>query len=195
MAERVTRFVPQLERRLVVRPHPVRVTDESLSRGTASPPVILIPILPAPYKRLDWHVRRLHEALAEVGTPNSVIAVTASPDEMPAVSALSGIRFLGRLSAADLSGHWASARAVYFPTGLESFGYPLAEARVRGIPIIAQDSAQNREIAGAALNAFDPRFEESLQAAVSGALADRPEPDPTPFDPDRYFDWLFAGAQ
>ena len=46
---------------------------------------------------------------------------------------------------------WARSRAIYFPTDLESFGYPLAEARVSGQPVIARDTALNREIAGPAL--------------------------------------------
>ena len=44
---------------------------------------------------------------------------------------------------------WSRCRAVYFPTGLESFGCPLAEARVNGVPVIARDTPQNREIADA----------------------------------------------
>ena len=49
---------------------------------------------------------------------------------------------------------WARSRVIYFPTEIESFGYPLAEARVHGQPVIAPDTEQNREIAGAALFGF-----------------------------------------
>ena len=62
------------------------------------------------------------------------------------------------------------ARAVYFPGGLESFGYPLAEARAGGRPVIARDTAQNREIAGPALCGYTPGDPASLELAVKTAL-------------------------
>ena len=58
------------------------------------------------------------------------------------------------------------ARAVYFPGGLESFGYPLAEARAGGRPVIARDTTQNQEIAGAALCGYTPGDPASLELAV-----------------------------
>ena len=57
----------------------------------------------------------------------------------------------------------ARSRAIYFPTGLESFGYPLAEARVSGQPAIARDTAQNREIAGPALCGYSLGDPDSLR--------------------------------
>jgi glycosyltransferase involved in cell wall biosynthesis len=84
------------------------------------------------------------------------------------------------------------ARAVYFPSGLESFGYPLAEARAAGRPVIARDTAQNREIAGPALCGYSPGDPTSLELAVKTALTAQVSPDPAPFDPDTYFDWLLG---
>ena len=73
---------------------------------------------------------------------------------------------MGRIDQHDLRQVWARSRAIYFPTGLESFGYPLAEARVSGQPVIARDTAQNREIAGPALCGFTPGDPDSLRHAV-----------------------------
>ena len=42
------------------------------------------------------------------------------------------IEFLGRIDQRQLAGVRARSTAIYFPTGLESFGYPLAEARAGG---------------------------------------------------------------
>ena len=87
---------------------------------------------------------------------------------------------------------WARSRAIYFPTGLESFGYPLAEARVSGQPVIARDTAQNREIAGPALCGYTLGDPDSLRRAVEVALTADVAPDPGPFDPDQYFGWLLG---
>ena len=84
--------------------------------------------------------------------------------------------------------------AIYFPPEIESFGYPLAEARVSGQPVIARDNEQNREIAGSALCGFTVGNAESLRAATATALAKELQPDPAPFDPDAYFDWLLGTA-
>ena len=86
----------------------------------------------------------------------------------------------------------AHSRAIYFPTGLESFGYPLAEARVSGLPVIARDTALNREIAGPALYGYTQGDPDSLRHAVKVALTADVAPDPGPFDPEQYFGWLLG---
>ena len=98
-------------------------------------------------------------------------------------------RLAGRLPHAELR---TRGQAVYFPTDLESFGYPLAEARVSGQPVIACDTEQNREIAGPALCGCVPGDSGSLRHAVARALTTDVAPDPAPFDPDRYFSWVLG---
>ena len=73
---------------------------------------------------------------------------------------------MGRLPHSELRDLQARSRAIYFPTDLESFGYPLAEARVSGQPVIARDIAQNREIAGPALCGYTLGDLDSLRQAV-----------------------------
>jgi glycosyltransferase involved in cell wall biosynthesis len=87
---------------------------------------------------------------------------------------------------------YRSAAAVYFPTSIESFGYPLAEARAAGMPVIAQETAHNREIAAGALFGYRSGDARSLAEAVSGALAAELIPDPEPFDCDAFFDGLLS---
>jgi hypothetical protein len=70
--------------------------------------------------------------------------------------------------------------------------YPLAEARVSGQPVIARDTAQNREIAGPVLCRYTLSDPNSLRRAVQAALTADVAPDPGPFDPDRYFAWLLG---
>ena len=105
------------------------------------------------------------------------------------------VEFIGRLPYGELRDMQARSRAIYFPTGLESFGYPLAEARANGRPVIARDTAQNREIAGPALCGYTPGDPDSLRRAVEAALTADVAPDPGPFDPDQYFDWLLGAPR
>jgi hypothetical protein len=188
MAERVTAALPGVADRLVVRMHPISAGPVPPRPGS---PLILAPVLFAPYKQMadrlaDW-VDAVDHALPE---PVRMI-VTASPAEVPlALAASPRLHFVGRLDHEHLSRLWARCQAVYFPTGLESFGCPLAEARVSGWPVIARDTPQNREIAGRALCGYTVGVPESLRHATETALAADVAPDPAPFDPGSYFDWM-----
>jgi glycosyltransferase involved in cell wall biosynthesis len=190
MAQRVIRVLPHITGRVMVRPHPV--SADSVPRGLRDP-AILCPVLFAPYKRMDERLRELLAALEGHGDPSVRVRVTARPADLPAqVASDARIEFVGAVDQQALRQVWSRSRAIYFPTGLESFGYPLAEARVSGQPVIARDTAQNREIAGAALCGFTSGDPDSLRRAVTLALTAQVAPDPTPFDPGAYFDWLLG---
>jgi len=203
MAGRITTALPDVADRVVVRMHPVSARAASAESASASPvpwrpdeSLILCPVLFAPYKHMG---DRLAEWLAAAdGTLDDSVrmVVTADTAQVPAQLAVSSrLRFAGPLGLGQLNELWARSRAVYFPTGLESFGWPLAEARVYGKPIIARDTAQNREIAGTALRGFIPGDPESLRQATESALAARVTSDPAPFDPDAYFAWMLGAGR
>ena len=119
--------------------------------------------------------------------------VTAEPSEVPEdLAAHRLIKLVGRIPHAELRMLWARSRAIYFPSALESFGFPLAEARVNGQPVIACDSELNQEVAGPALCGFTIGDADSLLSATQQALYSNVAPDPTPFDPNSYFDWLLG---
>ncbi len=193
MAERVRAHAPRLAEKLLVRAHPVSPAAWAAAGDRPSEtPNIFLPILNAPYKRLHLHVARLLTAL-DAAQISASIVVTAHPIEFAELAQQSRTQFTGPLQGTELEQCWRRATAVYFPTQLESFGYPLAEARVYGIPVIAVDSGQNRQIAGAALRPFREGDAESLADAVRLALTHPAEPDPEPFSPQAYFDWLLDG--
>jgi len=190
MAERVTRVLPAVRSRIVVRPHPVSAGPTGPQAREAA---ILCPVLFAPYKQMDERLTELLDAVDGYDDPAVRVRVTADRADLPpAVASSRRLEFLGRIDQHDLRQAWRRSRAIYFPTGLESFGYPLAEARANGQPAIARDTAQNREIAGAALCGFDPGDPDSLRQAVKSALTTAVAPDPQPFDPDAYFGWLLG---
>ena len=186
MADRVAAAAPHLADKLVVRHHPLTALpapDESVPRA------ILVPVLLAGYKRMDRHLVALLAALDRTGDRETEVRVTARADQLPPELARDPrVELLGPLSTQDIAEEWGRCALVYYPTGLESFGYPLAEARASGRHVIAQDSKQNLEIGGPALRGFTVDDPSSLAAAVEDAVSmPLPSPDPAPFDPDRYF--------
>ena len=192
MAERVTRILPHTTNRVVVRPHPV--SAESFPRIQREP-IILCPILFAPYKHMTERLTELLTALEHVELPCRV-QVTAHESEVPRrLSANPRLQLVGHLSHNEMRKLWVRSKAIYYPTRLESFGYPLAEARANGQPVIAQESTQNREIAGAALCGFLPGDVASLHSAVLRALTTDIRPDPSPFDPNSYFTWMLGSTR
>ncbi len=190
MAERIAIVRPELRDRLVVRLHPVSVPPiPRMPDG----PVILCPVLFYSYKRMTQRVTELLAAVEDIEDPSVRVQLTAHAAEVPkAVACHPQVELVGHLPYSKVREMQARSRAIYFPTGVESFGYPLAEARVSGQPIIARDTAQNREIAGAALCGYTLGDRDSLRSAIETALKADVLPDPTPFDPDRYFGWLLG---
>jgi glycosyltransferase involved in cell wall biosynthesis len=190
MAERVASSMPAARNRIAVRLHPVSAPPPGAVTREA---VILCPVLFAPYKRMHDRLAELLAAVDAHEEQDIQVRITAGPGDLPPdLAAHPRLEFLGRVNPPDLRQAWARSRAIYFPTGLESFGYPLAEARVNGQPVIARDTAQNREIAGPALCGFEPGDPDSLRQAVKTALTDTVSPDPAPFDPDAYFTWMLG---
>ena len=193
MAERITALLPDVASRLVVRMHPLS-GGESDARQSDS--LIFCPVLFAPYKQMAERISEWLTAVDDVLDDSVRLIVTANPDEVPASLAASPrLHFVGRLQVSQARRLRARCRAVFFPTSLESFGCPLAEARVNGQPVVALDSPQNKEIAGEALFGYTREDRDSLLHATEAALAATVEPDPAPFSPDTYFDWMLRDAR
>lgn len=193
MAERVARSLPSVANRIVVRPHPVSAA--SVSSPTPDP-AILCPVIFAPYKQMPERIAEFLAAMDDHNEASVRLRVTADRCEVPdSLACHPRLDLVGRLSHSDLRSVWARSCAIYYPTGLESFGYPLAEARVNGQPVIARDTSQNREIAGPALCGYVPGDTKSMTNAITRALNVHVEPDPRAFDPESYFNWLLAGSR
>jgi Glycosyl transferases group 1 len=192
MAERITAALPDVADRVVVRMHPVSASAvPSRPRGA----LILCPVLFSPYKHMADRIGEWLASVNDVMDDSVRLIVTASPTEVPAsLAANPRLHFVGRLRVEQMRDLWSRSQAVYFPTGLESFGFPLAEARVDGVPVIARDTPQNREIAGPALCGYTLGDRDSLRCATNVALSARIAPDPEPFDPTAYFDWMLGDS-
>jgi glycosyltransferase involved in cell wall biosynthesis len=190
MAERVRSRVPAVRDRIVVRPHPVTPVGHRIAPPR---PFILVPVLPAPYKNLVPELLALVGVLDRLRDPAEVW-VTARPRDLPyPLAGHPRLTALGTVPVRDLAGLWRRAAAAFFPSTTESFGYPLAEARAYGVPVLAPDSGQAREVAGAALLPYRPGDAGSLAAAVERRREPVPA-QPHAFDRDEYFRWLLRPA-
>jgi len=193
MGERVRAHLPTLADRLVVMPHPLSPRP----RHQTAPGLVVCPVLLAPWKGMSRHLDLLESAVRELRSASSVpldVRVTATKEELAALGHGNEcvLRPVGRLPAGDLDKLLSRAQVIYYPTTIESFGYPLAEARANGQPVVGHDTQRTREVAGQALVPFAEQTPQAVATALYEAVEKPPPPpDPGPFSPDIYFGrWL-----
>lgn len=73
---------------------------------------------------------------------------------------------IGGCSDRELAAHLASARALLFPSLVEGFGLPLAEALSAGTPVIASDLPVFREIGQGIPDFLDPLDGQAWEGAI-----------------------------
>lgn len=84
------------------------------------------------------------------------------------------IRFLGRLSDAELIEQYQGATAFVFPSLYEGFGIPPLEAQACGCPVLAANAASIPEVLQASALYFDPLDVSHIAAAMERILIDMP---------------------
>ena len=189
MLERVLAATPDLRSRIRVRHHPVTVRcPRRVYTGSA---YLLYPSLPASHKDLVGNLRFLLDAMRVADSPLQV-RITTTEEPLGDLHRDPRVVVLGSQTLNGMDRLWAEAAAVYVPGEVESFGYPVAEARAIGLPVLAVDNAQNREIGADALVGYHSADVNSLANAIALAVVHDLTPDPTPFDPDAYFRWLVS---
>lgn len=189
MRERVLHRCPEVAERTVVLNHPVAALG-TRARQAHDRFRLLCPVLDAPYKSLSGRLALLASEVAR--SDQFELRVTAEPDR---VFAAHGVVSLGALGPTALEHELSCADAIVFPLTLESFGYPMAEGRLRRIPVIAPSGDLSTEIAGDAHVPCDFDDVDSIRRALGTAseLALPPLPA-NPFDPRAYFTRLLWGT-
>jgi glycosyltransferase involved in cell wall biosynthesis/2-polyprenyl-3-methyl-5-hydroxy-6-metoxy-1,4-benzoquinol methylase len=88
------------------------------------------------------------------------LALARQPDVAP------WVEFLGPLQSEQVEELYRQGDVFVFPSLCESFGHPMVEAMVHGLPIVASDTSVNREICGGAAVYFSPQDPEDLAEKV-----------------------------
>ena len=127
-----------------------------------------------PYKNFEVLMPALRR-LRDSGVPAEVHLTLDSQYE-PAVRALlnEAARFgvadmvvnHGELGRAELAALYRSSHLFVFPSVCESFGFPQVEAMAFGLPVIAADTAVNRELCGEAASYFPADDSERLAELI-----------------------------
>jgi hypothetical protein len=187
MASRVRHHVPQVGSRIRVRAHPVSARR---SKTLRVPGRVVCPVLFAPWKTMGHRLNLLAEAAAIAGAETELV-VTATAEELKSHRVdPRAWRAVGRLTTDEVNDLLASASVVYYPMEAESFGYPLAEARVNRQPILALNTEHNREVAGPALVPFNADLASVTEALTASMHHIVPAADSG--GRDAYFDELFG---
>ncbi len=82
------------------------------------------------------------------------------------------VRFAGHVGLADLRRLYQTCRVFVFASTVETFGNPLIEALACGTPTACSDRAAMPEIAGDAVEYFDPGDTRSMCRAIERLLTD-----------------------
>jgi glycosyltransferase involved in cell wall biosynthesis len=79
----------------------------------------------------------------------------------------SNVKFVGKVSSAELSDLYWKAKALLFLSRFEGFGLPVLEAMQVGCPVIASDVCSLPEVAGDAAILINPDDEDALLRAMN----------------------------
>ena len=120
------------------------------------------------------NLRRLVAAMA-AADGDRLPLVVAGPagwgDAAPADVGRADVRFVGFVAPADLPGLYAAATVFAYPSELEGFGLPVAEAMAQGAPVVTSAGRSTEEVAGGAAVLVDPLDVDSIRAGIVEAAA------------------------
>ncbi len=111
---------------------------------------------------------------------------------LPEEKSRGNVKCVGRLPYDEVVAHYLTATLV-FPSYIETFGYPLAEARQAGAIVLASDTAFSREVLAGYENAyfFDPfkpqELADLMERVISGEIVRR---DGTVTQTTQHDSWL-----
>ncbi|HWQ99946.1 MAG TPA: glycosyltransferase family 1 protein [Candidatus Methylomirabilis sp.] len=179
VADQIRRHFPGLATPIDVTGEGMPTADESAwSEPDQDQPYLLYVGSAYPHKNLD----RLLDAWQRVAPSHQTVSLVIAGDldafmrrteARAACMGLPRVRFLGRVTDAELSRLYAKALAFVFPSRLEGFGLPPLEAMSRGCPVVASDASSLPEVLGSeGVIFFQPSNLDGMIRAVETVLRD-----------------------
>ncbi|MEO8030303.1 MAG: glycosyltransferase family 1 protein [Gemmatimonadota bacterium] len=109
---------------------------------------------------------RLRQAFGQLRAEGFDAELVICGPEAPGNGVEPGVRWVGRVSEAELRVLYRAARAFVFPSLYEGFGLPVLEAMACGTPVICSRATSLPEVAGDAALYFDPLDVPALTGAM-----------------------------
>lgn len=136
---------------------------------------------PAPYKGVEVVLRALR-AVRDAGVDACLFLTMEEADWPAGVARYLGIVrrlgvqddtfLLGRIPQDAMASVYESCDLFLFPSLCESFGFPMLEAMSVGLPVVAADTAVNREILGESALYYPPLDSAAAAATILRLLGD-----------------------
>lgn len=166
------------EKRIFVVPNATSDVFRPGDEPANNPRYLLAVSSPSAHKNFNRMIQafltlRGHEDLQLhiVGAANEIFA---APELQRLACRDPRIRFLGRLSDAELIEQYQGATAFVFPSLYEGFGIPPLEAQACGCPVLAANAASIPEVLQASALYFDPLDVSHMASAMERILTDVP---------------------
>jgi len=133
-----------------------------------------------PYKRADQAIRALARASEQCGTEIGLKIAGKDPGGQrqhlaqvaQEVEVENQVDLLGAVPHSEMPELYRRARALLFPSMVETFGLPILEAMACGTPVIASNRMSVPEIVGDAGLIVDPENTSALATAICRVLSD-----------------------
>jgi len=159
---------PQLEGRIKVIPQPAPDWFSKLEQNKSTHQHGLSLFYPAagyPHKK---HILIADmEACGGLGSNIKELIITLRDDELVYdFSKTSKVRNIGRLSPQECISYYQNVDALFFPSVAESYGLPLVEAMIAGLPILCADLPYAHWMCGDEAIYFDPEDVESAAESI-----------------------------
>lgn len=172
----IARFYGYSEQRIFIVPN---ATSDAFRPGAApadNPRYLLAVSSPSAHKNFN---RMIQAFLTLRGHDDVQLHIVGAASEIFAAPELQRlacrdprIRFLGRLSDAELIKQYQGATAFVFPSLYEGFGIPPLEAQACGCPVLAANAASIPEVLQASALYFDPLGVSHMASAMERILTD-----------------------
>jgi alpha-1,3-rhamnosyl/mannosyltransferase len=166
---------PGLERR-----PPVEDLEEIKERMGLRPPLILVVANDKPHKNLDTVLRAYHLGVRTHGLPGQLVfAGGVKPDGRLARKAAGlgigdRVRFVGRVSSADLAKLYHLSAVLLHIALYEGFGLPILEGMQTGLPVITSNVGAMQELGEGVARLVNPLDVQEIARAIERVLIDDP---------------------